>query len=217
MRHRGSLAYLTALVFTIGLSQTAAGQLGSRPAEEWIKTLEGPARLANLKVDETLAKLRLKPGDVVADIGAGSGIFEVPLAKAVSPGGKVYAVDIVQALLDNINRRTGEQRVTNVQTVLGKFADPSLPARDVDLGFINDVLHHIEDRSTYLKNLARDVKPSGRIAVIEFYPDRGGHRNQPEMQVTKEQAAAWMAAAGFKPAEEFDLFSDKWFVVYLRR
>jgi ubiquinone/menaquinone biosynthesis C-methylase UbiE len=100
--------------------------------------------------------------------------------------------------------------------VLGKFTDPSLPVRNVDLAFINDVLHHIEDRATYLKNLATYIKPTGRIAVIDFRPGMGGHLNQPELRITKEQTDAWMAAAGLKPAEDIDLFSDKWFVVYAR-
>ena len=79
------------------------------------------------------------------------------------------------------------------------------------------MLHHIEDRSTYLKNLARYVKPTGRIALIDFHPELGGHRNQPELQVSKDKAASLMAEAGFKPVEEISLFTDKYFVVYGRR
>ena len=211
-------ACVGAALFTVGLASTpAAPQLGARTAEEWIKTLESPARIASLKIDETVARLRLKPGDVVADIGAGSGIFEGPLAKAVTSAGKIYAVDIDQALLDNIDKRTKEFQIANVQTVLGKFADPHLPARDIDLAFIDDVLHHIEDRAGYLKNLAGYLKPSGRMAVIDYIPDKGGHQAQPELQITKAQVTAWMAAAGMKSVEEFDLFDTKWFVIYERR
>ncbi len=216
MRRRGSVAWLFAVALTLGLSQTALGQLGSRTAEEWVKTLETPQRIASLKIDEVLAKLRLTRGQVIADIGAGTGIFEGPLANAVGPTGKVYAVDIDQALVDHIAQRARDLHVANVQGVLGKFADPSLPARNVDLAFINDVLHHIEDRAGYLKSLAGYLKPGGRIAVIDYYTERGGHRTQPELQITKEQTAAWMAAAGLKPSEEFELFPDKWFIVYSR-
>ena len=94
-------------------------QLGTRSAEEWLKTLDSPARIQNLKVDETIAKLGLKPGMIVADIGAGSGIFEGPLATAVGPSGTVYAVDVDQGLLDAINKKAAAARVTNVKTVLG--------------------------------------------------------------------------------------------------
>ena len=192
-------------------------QLAGRPAEEWIKTLESPQRIQNLKVNETVAKLGLKPGDVVADLGAGSGVFEGALAGAVGPKGTVYAVDIDQKLLDAINKKAADAHVANVKTVLGKFTDPALPASNVDVAFINDVLHHIEDRGAYLKNLGRYLKPSGRIALIDFHPEQGGHRNQPELQVSKEAAAALMADAGFKPVEEVPLFTDKYFVIYARR
>ena len=209
---RGILTLIVATAFAL----PATGQLASRPTAEWIKTLDSSNRVAGLKIDETIAKLRLKPGAVVADVGAGSGAFSVPLAKAVSPDGKVFAVDIDQGLIDHIARKATEQQATNIQVVLGKFTDPNLPATNVDLAFIYDVLHHIEGRKGYLQNLARYLKPSGRIAVIDFYPERGPHRKQPELQVTKEQTAAWMATLGFKQVEEIELFNDKWFVVYSR-
>jgi arsenite methyltransferase len=217
MRGRIFVLAAVAMVCSAGAGPMRAAQLGSRSTEEWLKTLDSPTRIQGLKIDDTIARLGLKPGMIVADIGAGSGIFEGPLAKAVGAGGTVYAVDVDQGLLDAINKKAAEARVTNVKTVLGKFTDPALPATDVDVAFINDVLHHIEGRAAYLKNLARYLKPSGRIALIEFHPELGGHRNQPELQVSKDQAAALMADAGFKPVEEISLFTDKYFVLYGRR
>lgn len=217
MRHARLWICGAALAFTVGLSHVATGQLASRPAEEWTKTLEGTDRVAGLKIEETIAALRLKPGDTVADIGAGSGVFEVPLAKAVSPGGKVYAVDIDKGFFDSIARKTSDAHVTNVQTVLGKFEDPNLPTKDVDLALFQDVLHHVQDRAGYLKTLSAYVKPSGRVAIIDYEGPTGPHPDRPELQVTKEQVGAWMASAGFKPTEEIKLFPTKWFVVYSRR
>ena len=203
-------------VFSAWVASAAAVQLGSRPAEDWIKTLENPQRLAGLKIDDVVSRLGLKPGSSVADIGSGSGAFIGALTAAVSPGGSVYAVDIDQGLLDHIARRAADLKLSNVHVVLGKFTDPALPVRNVDVALIYDVLHHIEARAEYLKNLAGYIGPGGRIAVVDFVPGRGGHAKQPEQQITKEQTAAWMAAAGFKPVEEFNLFDDKWFVVYSR-
>jgi ubiquinone/menaquinone biosynthesis C-methylase UbiE len=194
----------------------AQAQLASRAPEEWIKTLESPQRIQGLKIDETIAALQLKPGNMVADIGAGTGLFEAALAKAVGPTGKVYAEDVDQGLLDAIGRKQKEFQIANIVTVLGKFTDPMLPA-NVDLAMINDVLHHIEDRATFLKNLGKYIKPGGRIAVIEFIPEKGGHRGQPELQVSKEQAARWMADAGLTPTQELELFADKYFVIYTKR
>ena len=206
------------LILAAGITPLpAAAQLASRPAEEWIKMLDAPARVAGLKVDEIIVRLELKPGDVVADLGAGSGVFSVSLARAVKPSGKVYAVEIDQALLDHINRKVKERNVTNVRTVLGKFGDPSLPAADVDVAFMHDVLHHIEDRAGYLKNVARYLKPGGRLAIVEPDARIGPHRNDPKLQVTKEQLKAWMADTGFVPSNEFHLFDNKWYVIYVRK
>jgi arsenite methyltransferase len=167
------------------------------------------------------SKLSLKPGMVVADIGAGSGLFSRPLAKAVAPAGKVYAVDIQQDLLDYINTRDKEENIRNVQTVLGEFDDPKLPARDVDLAFINDVLHHIQHRAAYLKALGTYVKANGRIAIIEMNKDDPNtpHRKQPELLVGREEILQWMSDAGFKLVEEHpDLFpGTKWFLVFGRK
>jgi ubiquinone/menaquinone biosynthesis C-methylase UbiE len=209
-------ATLVALSLLSGLlvAQPASAQLANRTAEEWIATLETNARVQGLKVAETIAKLGLKPGQLVADIGAGSGVFSLRFSLVVKPGGKVYAVDVDEKLLEHIVEAATEQGIINVETIYGEFDDPTLPA-PVDLAFINDVLHHIEHRELYLKNLAGYLKPTGRIAIIDFKPGQGGHRDQPELQVSQEQATAWLAAAGLKPVEEIkDLFTDKWFVIY---
>ena len=169
-----------------------------------------------MKVEEAVAALKLKPGAVVADIGAGAGTFSFPLAKAVTPSGKVYAVDIDPGLVDHIAAKAKEKKAGNVQAVLGKFTDPNLPSRDVDVAFFFDVLHHIENRAEYLKNLAPYLKRSGRIVIIDFYPELGPHKKEPAMQVTKDQTKAWMAAVGFKPVNEHQLYKDKWFVEYSR-
>jgi 2-polyprenyl-3-methyl-5-hydroxy-6-metoxy-1,4-benzoquinol methylase len=203
-----------------GVAESRA-QLAPRKAEEWEKTLESSNRTATQKVAEVLSDLSLKPGMIVADIGAGSGFFSRPLAKAVAPNGKVYAVDIQQGLLDYINKRDTEENIHNIQTVLGEFDDPKLPVRNVDLAFINDVLHHIEHRAVYLKALGAYMKPSGRIAIIEMNKDdpNTGHKNQPELLVGREEIVGWMSDAGFKLVEEHaDLFpGTKWFLIFGRK
>ena len=213
-RLAGGIAIMSLVVATGG---AAARQLASRPAEDWMARLERPERVAGLKIDYIISKLDVKPGQVVADIGAGPGVISLPLAKAVSPGGKVYAVEIDQAFLDHIEKKAKEQKVANVTTVLGKFGDPMLPSRDVDIVLFHDVLHHIEDRAGYLKAVAKYIKPTGRVAIIDL-PPTGSHKEEPALIVTKEQVKGWMADAGFKPVQEFDGLSEgKWFVVYARR
>jgi ubiquinone/menaquinone biosynthesis C-methylase UbiE len=219
MIRKSALGIALAIVaLTLVSRAPLSAQLAARPAPDWILRLERPERIAGLKIDYIIQKLELKPGQVVADLGAGPGVISLPMAKTVGPTGKVYAVDIDQAFIDHINMRAKEQHVANVTAVLGQFSDPVLPARDVDVALFHDVLHHIKDRATYLKNTAKYVKPTGRIAIVELDPKSGSHRAEPELTVSKDQAKAWLADAGFKPIQEFDgLTENKWFVVYARQ
>jgi ubiquinone/menaquinone biosynthesis C-methylase UbiE len=204
---------VTVAVLALAGAPAAHAQLATRSAEQWLKTLDSPARIQGLKIQEVMAAVRLKPGQIVADIGAGTGVFSLPLARAVRPGGTAYAVEVDEALLKHIAETATEQGVANIQTVYGDYHDPLLPA-PVDLAFIHDVLHHIEKRAEYIKNLAGYIKPGGRIAVIEFKPGQGGHRTDAALQVSEQQAGEWMTAAGLKQVEEIQLFEDKWFRIY---
>jgi ubiquinone/menaquinone biosynthesis C-methylase UbiE len=211
-------ATLTAAAIAIAclLPEVVDAQLASRPAAEWTKTLESPERIAGLQIADVIGRLGLQPSEVVADLGAGTGLFAVPLARAV-PSGRVYAVELDEGFLTQIRGKAKAENVTNVVPVLGKFTDPALPARDVDVAFFHDVLHHVENRSAYLKSVAGYVKPGGRIVVIEFNPGDSPHKAEPTLVVSREQTAAWMADAGFVPADDVKLFADKWFVVYRRK
>jgi ubiquinone/menaquinone biosynthesis C-methylase UbiE len=217
--HSVRALFLITLLALVG-AVDASAQLGSRETKEWIQNLDRPERIAGLKIDEVLAVLKLKPGDNVADIGSGTGAFSLPFAKAVAPSGKVYAVDIDPGLLDYIAQKAKKENVANIQTVKGEFSDPKLPNHDVDLAFFHDVLHHIQNRQAYLKALGTYIKPTGRIALIEMNRDdpKTPHRNSPEMLLSKDEVKNWMAAAGFYPGEEYDVYGNpKWFIVYIRR
>jgi ubiquinone/menaquinone biosynthesis C-methylase UbiE len=193
-----------------------SAQLASRPADEWVKTLEAPARVSALKIDEVVAAMRLRPTDVVADLGAGPGLFEVALGKAV-PQGRVYAVELDEGFFPHIMAKAKNAGLTNIRTVKGQFTDPSLPASDVDVAFFHDVLHHVENRAEYLKNLVRYLQPGARIVVVEYTAADSPHKAEPALVVGKEQGAQLMAGIGFKPSEDHALFTDKWFVGYVRR
>ena len=202
------------LLFVTG---AVAAQLGSRPAEEWIKTLDGAARVAGLKIEEVVAALKLQPGQTVADIGAGSGLLEGPLAKAVGPRGRVYAVEIDAGFFPEIRKRAAAAQVTNVETVLGTFTDPALPVKSIDVAVFHDVMHHVENRLAYIKALAGYLAPSGRIVVIDYEGGKGPHREQPELEVTREQLTGWMRDAGFAQIEDVRLFPDKYVLAFAKK
>jgi SAM-dependent methyltransferase len=203
-------------------------QDNTRPAD-WIQRLERPERIPGLKTKEVIACLGLKPGDVVADIGSGTGAYTIPFAKAVAPSGQALAVDIWQDLLDYVAAKAKKDQVTNLRTVVAKLDDPSLPKDLVDVVFFHDVFHNANDRQAYLRVLASYLKPSSRIAIIEqaFDDPIAKKWDVDEDRITEEQVRNWMAVVGFRQAARFDIFEGKnnpdgtgmptrWFVVYER-
>lgn len=197
--------------------------------ETWIERLERPDRIPGLRIDDVIAALDLKDGDVVADIGAGPGAFTIPFARAVAPSGKVLAADIWPELLTYIAGKAESEGLGNVETILAKPDDPMLPQGEVDLAYFHDVFHNVPDRQAYLEVLASELKPDGRIAIIEqVYDDPIAIQwDVPEDRITPEQVNGWMANIGFELVEEFDLFLGennpqgtgmpaRWFVVYAR-
>ena len=216
MRFQQILVAVVGFVLLLG-TVPARGQLGSRPAEEWIKTLDGPARVAGMKIDEVVSALKLRPGQAVADIGAGTGLLEVPLARAVGPRGRVYAVEIDAGFFPEIKKRAAEGQVANVETVLGKFTDPALPVKSIDVALFHDVIHHVENRGAYIKTLAGYLAPTGRIVVIDYEGGRGPHRDQPELEVTRAQLTGWMKDAGLSQVEDVKMFPDKYFLAFARQ
>ena len=149
-----------AIVFVLAavLAPAAGAQRASRPADDWMATLEAPERVAGLKIPEVVAAMKLRPGDVVADLGAGSGLFVVPLSSAVGAKGKVLAVEIDRDFFPHIQRKAKAAGVTNVQTIAGEPTDPKLPEA-VDVALLHDVLHHVENPAAYIKSLAKYLKP----------------------------------------------------------
>lgn len=192
--------------------ESAFAQLKQRPAKDYIESMEKPGRLVTLKVDEVIEKLQLKPGDVVADIGSGSGSYSVPMARAIGPNGTLYAVDIDQEMLDFVSEKASKDGVENVRTVLGEYNDPKLPVNDVDVAFMHRVLHMIENRQAYINSIVKYLKPDGRIVIID--KNREGANSW--MWLNQSDVDTWMAAISFYPAQRFGLFDDRYFVVYQR-
>jgi ubiquinone/menaquinone biosynthesis C-methylase UbiE len=156
--------------------------------------LERPERQEEERTDLLLRALALKPGDVVADIGAGSGYFSWRMAREVGEKGKVYAVEIQQEMLDllmaNMKRRQVE---TIVRPVLGTVQDPKLPAGSVDVVLLVDVYHEFDFPYEMARAMIEALKPGGRLVLVEY---RGEDPDVPikrlhkmtEAQVKKEMS-----------------------------
>lgn len=167
-----------AILVTAVLSAPAAGQQRVRhgrlfPPED-LGLLEGPDRDAWQKPDQIMDVLGIADGAVVADLGAGSGWFTVRLARRVGPNGIVYAEDIQREMIEATERRVDREGLRNVRTILGAPADPKLPEGRVDVVLIVDTYHEMEDPVGLLRNVARALKPQGRVGFVDYRKEEGG-------------------------------------------
>ncbi len=136
--------------------------------------LEGPDRDAWQKPEQIMDTLAIADGSAVADIGAGAGWFTIRLARRVGPNGTVYAQDVQRQMLEAIRRRVAREGLQNVQTRLGAGSSPNLPTRTLDAVLVVDTYPEVEDRVSFLRNLAASLKPGGRIGVVNYTPGSGG-------------------------------------------
>ena len=217
--HGTRLVLVFGALAVTGVAFPLAAQLGSRPADQWALTLESGRRMESLEIEEVVDQMGLQPGQLVADIGSGTGIFSVPMARAVGSGGLVLSVEVDAGFLPLIRDNAALAGLSNIQPVLGKFEDPRLPRGDVDVAFFHDVLHHIADRASYLQRTASYVKPGGRVVIVDYDMNVPGvpHSNQPEMLISPDDVDGWMRAAGFDLTREVGMFDDKFFVIYTKR
>jgi len=160
-----------------------------------------------------IAALNLRPGDQVADLGSGSGYFTFRLAAAVGSAGKVYAVDIDPDMIDLIAKRAKQETASNIEPILAKSDDPSLPKTGIDLIFTSNTFHHIDGRVAYFSNLRNYLRPGGRIAIIDF--DRrswlvGLFRHYTPSEFIKRE----MEQAGYALAQELDFLDRQSFLIF---
>jgi arsenite methyltransferase len=185
-----------------------------RDAKAYIAMLEDPERDGYQKPDQVVKALALKPGATVADIGAGSGYFTVRLAEAVGETGRVLAVDISPDMVLHMNRRLRDVGIRNVQTVLSAPDDPLLADASVDLFFICDTWHHIDERPKYLALLKRMLRPGGRIAIVDFHKRPLPFGPPLEMKIPREDVVKELEGAGFRLASEHTFLPHQYFLVF---
>ena len=137
----------------------------SHAAADW---LDRPERVMEEQPERALAVIGVRPGQVVADVGAGSGYYTVRLARRVAPGGTVYATDIQPEMLALLQKRLVREKVPGVVPVLATLDDPRLPEASLDLILMVDVYHELSRPQETLRELKRALKPDGRLVLIEF-------------------------------------------------
>jgi ubiquinone/menaquinone biosynthesis C-methylase UbiE len=134
--------------------------------------LEDPERQIWLPVVDVIRASAIRPGMRVADIGAGTGYFAIPMALAVGVGGKVYAVDLQSEMLNKLQQKlTKPGAPRNIELVRGEASKTSLPSRCVDVVFVANVWHEVEDPAAVLQEAARILAPGGSLALLDWRPD----------------------------------------------
>lgn len=130
--------------------------------------LERPEREREEATSQLLKALDLKQGMMVADIGAGSGVLSLPIAKRVAPRGKVYAVDVQQEMLDRLSGRARSRNIRNVEPVLGTEKSPRLKGESIELALMVDVYHEFAFPYEMMLEISKAMKPGGRVVFVEF-------------------------------------------------
>jgi ubiquinone/menaquinone biosynthesis C-methylase UbiE len=181
---------------------------------KWVGVFDDPGRDAWQKPDAVLDAIGVKPGMVVADLGAGTGYFSVRLAKAVGEKGVVLAIDIEPNFIKYLTERAEKAHLTQLAPVLATSDDPNLPAHGVDLVLIVDTWHHIDDRLQYLVTLASGLKPGGRVAVVDFKKGDFPVGPPDAHKLTAGQVASEFTAAGWKQAMHWDELPYQYVLVF---
>jgi len=180
----------------------------------YIAMLDDPERDAYQKPHEVITALKLKEGEVVADIGAGSGYFTFRMAHHVSNAGRVYAVDVNPDMIVHLNRRIRDLKLTNVVTILAAPDDPLLADGSIDRFFICDTWHHIENRDRYLALLKMMLKPGGQIVMVDFKKEQTPMGPPLEMRIDRADLVKEMETNGFKVAAEHTFLPYQYFIVF---
>lgn len=158
--------------------------------------LEGPDRAAWQKPELIMDALQIADNSVVADIGPGAGWFTMHLAQRAASG-VVYARDVQREMVEAVRRRVSRAGLNNVQPEQSTYDDPKLPARALDAVSLVDVYQEISDPVVYLRNVARALKPTGRIGIVNYKPTpRGGPG--PAVRVERATVEADATAAGLR-------------------
>lgn len=151
-----------------------------------------------------LAKLGVKRGMNVCDMGCGNGFYTVQLAKMTGPKGQVYAVDIQPEMLEKLKQRTKLAKVDNYTPILGSTVDPKLPKGKIDLILLVDVYHEFSNPEEMLARMRESLAPKGVVVLVEYRGEDPEVPIKPEHKMTKKQINKELTANGFKLVQEFD-------------
>lgn len=185
--------------------------------KQFTERFEIESREVFAKREEILKAIKLKPTDVVADIGAGTGLFTRLFAANLGPEGRVIAVDIAQKFLDHIEVTCREREIRNVETLLCKDDSTELPPNSVDVAYICDTYHHFEFPIRTMTSLRKAMKPGGRVVVVDFKRIEGESTEWTlnHVRAGQEVFEAEIIKSGFRKVDEVkDVLKENYMVIF---
>ncbi len=176
--------------------------------------LDDPKRDAYQKPHDVITALDIKDGEVIADIGAGSGYFALRFARHVGDRGRVYAVDVSPDMIRAVNRRARDGGLRNVISVLAEPDDPLLADASIDRVFFCDVWHHVENQPKYLESIKKMLKPGGQVVMIDFHKKELPVGPPASMKIAREDLVRQMDQHGFRLEKEHTFLPYQYFLVF---
>ena len=184
--------------------------------QQWVNTFERPGREVYDRRHAIVDASGVREGDVVADIGAGTGLFTRLFAERVGPEGRVYAVDISDTFIRNIMRAARRHGYTNIEGVVNNDRDVSLPAASIDTAFLVDTYHHFEYPVSMLSSMHASLKPGGILIIIDFRrdPRHSSRWVMGNVRAGKDAVIEEVTDAGFCLVDDLPLFRTNYYLVF---
>jgi len=184
--------------------------------DEWVSKFEVESREVYKFRKKIVAAAGIKKGEIVADIGAGTGLFTFLFSDAVGRQGRVIAVDISKAFLKHIEKQAKVRKRANVVVVQGGSDSPNLADASVDRIFVCDTYHHFENPSAMLAAMRRALKPSGELVLVEFIREEGksSEWTLKHVRMSERDVVAEFDAAGFSIARRQDFLKDNYILTF---
>ena len=195
----------------VGLRTAAAPAVEPCPGSDTLFRYEASRETWN-RPSDVIGALAVSTGGTVADVGAGAGYFTLKLSRAVGPSGTVYAVDIDQTTVRDLQKRIAAERLNNVKVSQGRLDDPGLPVGALDAVLISDAYHEMIEHKAILRAIRLALKPSGRLVILEkmVAKDEGKPRDiqTQHHHISSSVVVAELAEAGFSVVDRIENFAE---------
>ena len=209
-------AILVVAVFAQGTHPVSGRRIAGVMGHQAAAWLERPEREQEEAPSRAIAALNIRPGQAIADVGAGSGYYTLLLAAAAGPRGRVYATDIQPEMLALIGKKIDAKPLGNVELILGTETEARLPAAAIDLALMVDVYHELAQPQAFLRSLKGALRPDGRLVLIEFRKEDASVPIRPEHKMSVREARIELEAEGFRFDRVIDVLPWQHILIFRR-